>query len=219
MRDRTQLRAMQIGLFSCLIAAAMGLASSAAAEDQRQKAEIQIRKVSALAFDKGARPFVSETVAEFLKIPRMDLVRERQSANLSYGSLFLVHRLTDSPSSLEQMVSEVHAGKSLWDIGSEKHADWQQIARDAKKLNEKIEAALYDYFLNGPPDPKRHPPDGYDVVKDRVAADGQDLTKQELEAAQDTYVRCYQRVHGWGQPKDLPNQNNRDMPNTEGDPR
>lgn len=210
---------MNARLFTCLIAVALGLVQRVAAEDQQQKAATQIQKVSALAFDKGARPFVSETLAEFLKIPRMDLVRERQTANLSYGNLFLVHRLADSSTNLVQMIGEVHAGKSLWDIGNEKHADWQQIAKEAKKLNEKIEAALYDFFLNGPPDPKRHPPDGYDVIKDRVAADGQGLTKQDLEAAQDTYVKCYQRVHGWGQPKDLPNQNNRDMPNTEGDPR
>ena len=201
----------------CLLWAILVTLQTAHADDQTKTAK-QVRRISALAADKTARPLVSDTIAQFLKVPRMDLVRERQAYNLSYGSLFLAHQLTAFGTTLEQISEKLHAGQTLWDIGKEQHADWQRIANDTKKLNDKVEAAFYDFFLNGL-DPAHHRPDGYDAAKDVVAADQEGLTKEDLEAAQDTYARCFRRARGWADPKDLPNQNNRDMPRSDGDPR
>lgn len=187
-------------------------------DDHQTKAQQQMRKISALAADPVARPLVSMTVAEFLKIPRMELVRQRQAINLSYGSLFVAWRLVKRDATMQQITDQLHAGKSLWQIGNEENADWARIAADGKKLNDKIEATLYDFFLNGA-DAKRYPADGYVAANDVTPSDLVGLSKQDLDAARNTYARCYQRARGWAPPKDLPNQNNRDMPNTEGDPR
>lgn len=189
------------------------------ADDDRQLKALQIKnKISALAADPEARPLVSMAIAEFLKVPRLELVRQRQAANLSYGSLFLAYRLAKSNDSIQQIIDQLRAGKTVWEIGNQENADWGHIAIDGRKLNDKIEATVYDFFLNGA-DPKRYPADGYVAAKDRVPSDLEGLTKQDLEAARDTYARCYRRARGWEPQKDLPNQNNRDMPNTEGDPR
>lgn len=215
--NTTPTRNSKIATGLLLLIAAASLAPQTSYADEQPKAEKQVKRISALAADQAARPLVAETVAQFLKTPRMTLVHERQSANLSYGALFLAHRLAASGATFEQISGQLRAGKTLWDIGSEQHADWERIANDAKKLNDRIETAFYDFFLNGPN--PAHRPDGYEAAKDVVASDREGLTKQDLEAAQDTYARCYRRARGWGDPKDLPNQNNRDMPNSEGDPR
>ncbi len=187
--------------------------------DDRKKAENELRKVTALALDPAARPLVSQTVAEFLKLPRADLVRERHAANVNYGSLFLIYRLAASGTTVEGISAQLHAGKTIWDVGNEQHADWQQITRDAKKLNERIEAAFYNFFRDGRPDAGRGSVDEYDAAKDSVAADQEGLTKQDIAMAQDTYARCFRRARGLSKPGDLPVENRHDMPGSEGDPR
>jgi 2,4-dienoyl-CoA reductase-like NADH-dependent reductase (Old Yellow Enzyme family) len=103
-------------------------------------------------------------------------------------------------------------------VGNERHADWQQITRDAKKLNERIEAAFYNFFRDRRPDAGRGSLDGYDAAQDSVAADPEGLTKQDIAAAQDTYARCFRRAQG-GKPADMPDENRHEMPGSEGDPR
>jgi hypothetical protein len=204
----------------CLATAVVFVLSAVSPADDQKKAESELRKITALALDPAARPLVSQTVAEFLKVPRADLVRERHSANLSYGSLLLLHHLVDSGTTVEGISAQLHAGKTIWDIGNEQHADWQQIARDAKKLNERIESAFYNFFREGRPDAGRGGPDAYDAAKDSAAADQEGLTKQDITAAQDTYAHCFQRARGSGDKSgNLPDQNNHNPSATEGDPR
>jgi hypothetical protein len=194
--------------------------SAASPADDQKKAENELRKVTALALDPAARPLVSQAVAEFLRVPRADLVRERQAANVNYGSVFLIYRLATSGTTVEEISTQLHACKTIWDVGNEQRADWHQIAKDAKKLNERIEAAFYDFFRERRPDTVRASLDGYDAARDSAAADQEGLTKQDIVAAQDTYARCFQRAQDRsGKPVDLPDQNNHKMPGSDGDPR
>lgn len=204
----------------CLAMVVVFVLPAVSPADDQKKAENELRKITALALDPAARPLVSQTVAEFLKVPRADLVRERHTANLNYGSLLLLHHLANSGATVEGISAQLHAGKTIWGVANEQHADWQQIAKDAKKLNERIETAFYNFFRDGRPDAGRGGPDGYDAAKDSVAADQEGLTKQDLAAAQDTYARCFQRAHGSGDKSSaLPDQNNHNPAATEGDPR
>jgi hypothetical protein len=121
---------------------------------------------------------------------------------------------------VEEISAQLHSGKTVWDVGNEQHADWRQITRDARKLNERIEAAFYNFFRDRRPDASRGSLDGYDATKDSVAADQEGLTKQDVAAAQDTYARCFRRAQDRsGKPADLPDENRHTVPGLEGDPR
>jgi len=192
---------------------------SAAYADDQPKAEKELRKITAMAADPAARPLVAQTVAEFLKVPRVELARQRQAVNLSYGSVFLIYRAQSGETNWETISAQLHAGKTIWEIGNEHHADWRQIASDAKKLNEKIEAAFYNFFKEGRPEAARGANDGYDAAKDSVAADQEGLTKQDIAAAQDTYLRCFRRARGGDSAPAGPDERSHTPPSAEGDPR
>jgi hypothetical protein len=78
----------------------LALPAASHADDQK-KAEEEMRKVTALTLDPAAPPLVSQTVTEFLKVPRADPVRERDAANVNYGSLFLIYRLATTATTVE----------------------------------------------------------------------------------------------------------------------
>jgi hypothetical protein len=200
-----------------LMTAIMLVGPCALRADDEENVEKQLRKVCALAADPAARPIVSQATADFLKVSRMDLVQERSLTNLSYGTLFLVHQFNGSGISVMETAAQLHTGKSLAEIGNEHHANWHQIDMDAKKLNDRIEAAFYNFFLNGPN--ARRKPDDYAAAKDSVPADTEGLTKQDMAAARETYARCYRRARGVDMPRDLPDQKDRTAPGSEGDPR
>jgi hypothetical protein len=209
---------VQVGLLAAALSAAVLLMTPrVTAGDDEQNAEKQLRKITAMAADPAARPVVAEAVADFLKVPRMDLVQERALTNLDYGTLFVAHQFSASGISVMETASFLHTGRTLAEIGNEHHANWRQISADAKKLNDHIETAFYKFFLNGP-DPRRNP-DNYDAGKDRVPADTAGLTKQEMEAARETYARCYRRARGVDMPKEMPNPQEHTPPVGEGDPR
>jgi hypothetical protein len=201
------------------LATVFALPSAWCADDQ-EKVEKQLRKVTALAVDPAARPLVSQTVAEFLKRPRLELVRERHAANLSYGEVFLAYRLAASGMTLEGISAQLHEGRTIWEIGNERHADWRQIASDAKKLNDRIEAAFYNFFRDGHPGAVGASSDGYDAAKDSMHADQEGLTKQDIASAQDTYLHCFRRARGEGAPTaEMPDGRDHTPPQAEGDPR
>jgi hypothetical protein len=213
-------RRQTVVLRLCLAMAVVFALPAASPADDQTKAENELRKVTALALDPAARPLVSQAVAEFLKVSRADLVRERHAANVNYGCVFLIYRLATSGTAVEGISAQLQAGKTIWDVWNEQHADWQKITRDAKKLNERIEAAFYNFFRDRRPDAGRGSLDGYDAAKDSVAADQEGLTKQDVAAAQDTYARCFRRAQDRsGKPADLPDENRHTMPGSEGDPR
>jgi len=211
-------KTMALGV--CLAISVVFALQAAAHTEGQQKAEKEVRQIAALALDPTARPLVSQTVAEFLKVPRADLVRERRATNLNYGFLFVAHRLATSGTTLAGIATRLHAGKTIWEVGNEQHADWRQIAADAKKLNDRIEAAFYNFFKDGRPDAVRGSSDGYDAAKDSISAAPEGLTKQDIAGAQDTYLRCFRRARGEGASHaEMPDERDHTPPQAEGDPR
>lgn len=153
--------------------------------DDRQKAEREIRKINAMAWDSTARVVVNQSLSETFKVPRSQLAEERQQLQLNYGSLFLAHELGPN---IKDISTSLKAGKSIVQISNESNANWKQIAGDAKKLNSRIEDDLYKYFLRSGPDKA-----GYDAAHDGVKADN-DVSKEDLAEAQQTFIRWRERA-------------------------
>jgi hypothetical protein len=164
---------------------AFGIAIPAYGDDQ-QKAERQIHKVAAMATDATGRRVVSITVADTLAAKRSDLVLERRALNLNYGDLFLAHMLVKSGARMQDIDTELKAGKKLVQIANAQHADWKQLLAEAKKLNATMEDNLYKHFVNGQADAARDAEDGYDPMIDGVAADN-DVPKDDIADAEHTY--------------------------------
>lgn len=154
--------------------------------DDQQKAEKQLRKVTAMATDGTGRRVVSITVADALGVKRSDLVMERRDMNVNYGDLFVAHTLAKSGAKMEDIAAQLKAKKSMGDIANAQHADWKQIAGDAKKLNAKVEDNLYKHFVSDKADLARDQADKYDPNFDGVSADN-NVSKDEIAEAENTY--------------------------------
>lgn len=172
----------------CVLGLAILLALTALsfANDQ-EKAEKQIRMMTAMTRDDIARSIVSRTFADTFKAQRPQLVAERKSLGLNYGGLFLAHELMQSGSTMEQIVAQLRARKSIVDIASTTHPDWKHIAADAKKMNSRISDAIYKHFLHSKPDEERDRLEHYNASTDLVRADA-DVTTDELLKARTEYV-------------------------------
>ena len=166
---------LAIVLMSCLVVSA----------DDRQKAEKEIRKINAMAWDSTGRAVVNQSLSDTFKVPRSQLAEERQQFQLSYGSLFLAHELGPS---MKDIGASFKTGKSIVQISNENNANWKQIAADAKRLNSKIEDSLYKHFLRSESEKAE-----YDTSKDGVKADN-DVSKQDLAEAQQTFIRWKERA-------------------------
>jgi hypothetical protein len=154
--------------------------------DDQQKAEKQLHKITALATDATGRRVVSITVADTLAAKRPDLVMERRAMNLNYGDLFTAHVLLKNGVKMEDIAAQLKAKKNIGQIANEQHADWKQIAADAKKLNSRVEDNLYKHFVNGKGDFDRDQADKYDPTFDGVVADN-DVSKGDIADAERTY--------------------------------
>jgi len=165
---------------------AFTIAIPAFADDQ-QKAEKQLHKITAMATDPTGRRVVSITMAETLEAKRSDLVMERRTMNINYGDLFIAHGLVKNGAKMDDIAAQLKDGKKMSQIADAAHADWKQIAADAKKLNTKMEDNLYHHFINGKPDAARDLADSYDPTIDGVAADN-DVSKDEIADAEHTYL-------------------------------
>ena len=160
--------------------------SVAAFGDDQQKAQKQLHKITAMATDATGRRIVSMTVADALAAKRSDLVSERRAMGVNYGNLFLAHTLVTNGAKMEDIIAQLKAKKTMTDIANDQHADWKQIASDAKKLNGKIEDNLYKHFLNSKVNLARDEADKYDLNFDGVKADN-DVSKDEIAEAETTY--------------------------------
>jgi hypothetical protein len=164
--------------------------SAVASGGDRQKAEKQVRKITAMATDRIGRRMVSMSIADTLKIRRPDLVEERCKIGLDYGSFFIAHELVAVGVKMTDIVSALSSGKTIWQIGDEQHANWNQIAADAKKQNSKIEDYIYRHFLNkknDEADQERDRAEKYDIARDAVRTDF-NVTPQEMVDAQARYI-------------------------------
>jgi len=129
-------------------------------------------------------------MADKLKIARPTMVAERRRMGLDYGSFFVARELLAGGAQMTQLVSELKAGKTVWQIGNQLHANWGQIAGNAKKQNSKIEDYIYRHFLNKKnteADQLRDLEDKYDPALDAMRADFM-VTPQEVVEAESRYV-------------------------------
>jgi len=172
-----------LGLFT------LAIALQAQADDQ-EKATKEISKISSISVDSNMRSVVNRTMADMLKVPRLDLVKQRQDSNLNYGGLFLAHQLMASGAKMEDISTQLKAGKSIFDVANDDHANWKQINSDAKKLNKKIDDNIEKYFADSKKEMKLNQADNYDVNADKVAADS-NISKDEYADAQ----KRYQHLH------------------------
>jgi hypothetical protein len=173
-----------------VLALTAALATAAFADDQ-EKATKEIKKISAISVDSNMRSIVNRTTADMLKAGRLDLVKERQSLNLNYGELFLLHQLTGSGAKMEDIAAQLKAGKTIFDLANDNHANWKQIASDGKKLNKRIDENIEKYFVDGKKQAALDKTDQYDAKADRVAADS-NLSKDEYSDAQNRYQHLYE---------------------------
>jgi hypothetical protein len=171
-----------------LVLALILMASLTVFADDQQKADKEIRKINAMAWDSTARAVVNKSLSETLKIDRSQLVQERRELGLNYGSLFIAHELALNGSSMKDIAASLKGGKSIVQVSNEHNANWKQIATDGKKLNSKIEDNLYKYFVASQSDKAE-----YDAAQDGVKTDN-DVSKQDLAEAQQTYIRWRERA-------------------------
>jgi hypothetical protein len=161
--------------------------------DDQQKAEKQLHKITALATDATGRRVVSITVADTLGAKRPALVMERRATNLNYGDLFVAHFLLKNGAKMEDIAAQLKAKKNIGQIANEQHADWKQIAAEAKKLDSKVEDNLYKHFVSSKADFDRDQAEKYDPTFDGVSADN-DVSKNDIAEAEHTYQTWHDRA-------------------------
>ena len=155
--------------------------------DDKERAEKQIRMMTAMSRDDTARSILSRTFADAFKLQRAQMVVERKNLGLNYGGLFLAQELLQSGAQMNQIVEQLRAHKSMLDIGNSLHADWKRIAADAKKMNSRIDDAIYKHFLHSKADAERDKVERYNAAADLVHADA-DATLEEIQKAQQEYI-------------------------------
>lgn len=173
---------------------ALSAAVSVFADDQ-QKAQQQITKITAMAIDVTARRIVSMSMSEMVGVSRPELVQQRRDTGLNYGSLFVAHQLAAGGTGMADIATQLRAGKNIFQIGNDQHADWKRIASEAKKLNSRIEKNIYRHFLDPAADGKRDQADKYDVMSDGVRSDN-DVTPRDIAEAQERYLLWRDRAAG-----------------------
>jgi hypothetical protein len=178
-----------------------------AASDDQQKAHKTLNKMTAMSADLSGRRAVSLAVSQYLSVRRAELAERRQAMNVSYGDLFVVYELVKSGKKMDDIAASMKTGKTVWQIADEEHADWKQIASEAKKVNSKVDNTLLAHFANKKGEAEVDRADGYDPSVDSVAADN-DLSKQEMEEAQQRYVALRDRItFGTGKNLDTSDEN------------
>jgi hypothetical protein len=156
--------------------------------DDQEKANKEINRVRAMAVDATGRAVVSRALSDVTGVKRPDLLQQRQAMNLDYGSLFLAEELIKSGVKPEDLAVQLKSGKTITQVANDQHANWKQVAADAKKLNSKIDDEIYKHFLNDKADRQRDVEDKYEVSRDAVLADSSvDLPKAEIEAAAERF--------------------------------
>lgn len=173
-------------LFAACATVLLTFLSLASAAD-RDKAEKQIRMITAMSRDETARSIVSHALADTFNVSRPQLVQQRKTLGLSYGNLFLARELAGSGAKFEDIAAQLSLHKTVPEIAAASHADWKRIAADAKKLNNRINDDIYRHFLHTKADESRDKAEHYTASADLVRAD-LDTTREELLIAQRDFV-------------------------------
>src|SRR3984893_18586904 len=155
--------------------------------DDQEKAEKQIKMMTAMSRDDIARSIISRTFADLFKVQRAKVLAERRSMGLNYGSLFLAHELVVSGGSMQQISVQLRTKKGLLEIANSSKASWKRIVADAKKMNNRIDDGIYKYFLHSEADKRRDLADQYTASADLIRADTES-TPDELIKARVDYI-------------------------------
>jgi hypothetical protein len=99
-----------------------------------------------------------------------------------------------SGAKIEDIAASMKTGKTLWQAAQEIHADWKQIASEAKKVSGKVDNNLLAHFTNKKSGVEKDHADGYDPSRDTVKADSE-VTQQEIDEAQQRYMFLHD--HAW----------------------
>jgi hypothetical protein len=172
-----------------LLVLCLAAAQPAGADDQ-QKAEKQLKRITAMSTDVVGRRMVSKSMADMLTLPRLQLVQERRSMNLSYGDLFAAHVLLREGVAMGDIAAKLRSGKTMTQIVDDQKGSWKQVAGDAKKLNARVEDNIYRHFLNEKnnlADKDRDAADNYVAELDGVRAD-MNVSSEEITEAQEKYI-------------------------------
>jgi hypothetical protein len=175
-----------------IVLVALAVALPALADDQ-EKAQKEINKITSITADANMRATVNRTMAEMLNVKRLDLEKERQTANLTYGGIFLAHQLMASGAKLDDIAASIKSGKSIFDVANEQHANWKRINDAAKKMNKKIDENIEKYFQNTKKETEKNSADDYVVQDDRTQADA-NMSKQDLAEAQSRYQHLHDQA-------------------------
>jgi hypothetical protein len=186
------MRAVTVRSCFFLCAIALALAVTALADDQ-EKATTEIKRITSISVDANMRSIVNRTMADMLKVNRLDLVKQRQELNLNYGALFLAHQLTAGGAKMEDIAAQLKAGQKISDIANASHANWRQISSEAKKLNKKIDESIEKYFTDTKKQTALNQAD-YDAKADKVPADS-DISKDEYADAQNRYQHLHDQAN------------------------
>jgi hypothetical protein len=158
-----------------------------AASDDQQRAHKILSKVTAMATDPAGKRAVSLAFSQHLSVDRKELALRRHQMNLNYGDLFVAYQLMKNGTNLDDIAGRLRIGKTVWQAADEQHADWKQIANEAKKLSGKVDTNLLKHFANKKSEAEQDHADGYNPLLDTVKADG-NVSLQEIEDAQQRYI-------------------------------
>ena len=163
------------------------VAALPAASDDREKAQKLLNKITAMATDATGKRAVSRAVSDALSVGRVELAQRRHAMDLNYGELFVAYQLVKNGVKMDDIAAQMVTGKNIWQIANEQHADWKQIASDAKKVNSRVDICLLKHFANRKAAAQRDVDEGYDPFLDSVKAD-KNVSEQEIGDAQTRYV-------------------------------
>ena len=183
---------------AALLLALIAFTSPLAGATDRDRAEKQINRISAMAADLTGRRLVNLSMSQLLSVPRGDLIAERRRHNLSYGTLFLFRQIAPDDERFRELVLQTRQGRAPSEVADAAQADWKAINNQAKKLNSKIEDNIYNFFLhekNEKPKSKSSASDDYDPLADSVVAD-RAVSQEDLADAQNIYLFWQARATG-----------------------
>src|SRR5207302_2223647 len=129
------------------------------------------------------RTLVNLSISHVLNVRRATLVQQRTEMGLNYGSLFLAGELVKNGATMPEIAVQIKAGKKIVEIANEQHANWKQIAEDAKKANAAVDQNLYKYFFREKDMAALAAKDKYEVHYDGVKADADDANAKNIEMA------------------------------------
>jgi len=170
-----------------MVAAAVVAFAADQPKGDQQKAEKQLRMITAMSRDDTARAIISRSFSDVFKIERSQLVMERKAMGLNYGAFFVAREMVLSGSTLPDIAAQLRLHKTMPEIANASSSDWKGIASDAKKMNSRISDNIYKHFLHPEPDKARDALDKYDPAVDVVRADAE-ASMDDILKARDEYM-------------------------------